>query len=103
MAASRTVRVSGPVEQKVSSTPAGTFGTSPNDGFRPKTPQKLAGWRIEPPPSRPMASGPTPHATPAAAPPLDPAEARARSQGLRVGPNSDLPLARAQPSTPAVV
>src|SRR5438270_10004954 len=103
IAASRTVRLSGPVEPKVFRTPAGTFGTSPNDGFRPNTPQKLAGWRIEPPASLPMPSGPRPHATAAAAPPLDPADVRARSHGLRVGPNSRLSVGDFQPNSEVLV
>ena len=45
-------------------------------------PQKLAGMRIEPAPSEPIASGPSPAATAAAAPPLDPPAVLARSQGL---------------------
>ena len=58
----------------------------PRDGFRPTTPQALAGIRIEPPESPPCATGTKPAATAAAAPPLEPPAVRRRSQGLRVGP-----------------
>src|SRR5690349_1233282 len=98
-AVSRTVRVRGPVEQKVSTTLGGTFGTSPNEDFKPTTPQKLAGWRMEPPPSEPIAIGPSPAATAAPAPPLEPAEVRSRFQGLRVGPNSKLSVGDFQPNS----
>ena len=44
----------------------------PREGFRPTSPQALAGMRIDPPPSLPWASGTIPAATAAALPPLDP-------------------------------
>ena len=44
--------------------------------------------RIEPPPSVPCASGRTPAATCAAAPPLEPPGVRARSHGFRQAPFS---------------
>ena len=53
--------------------------TSPNDGFKPKTPHSAAGIRIEPAPSEPCATGPIPAATAAAAPPLEPPGVRRRS------------------------
>ncbi len=52
----------------------------------PVTPQKLAGWRIEPPVSVPVAAGSSRAATAAAVPPEDPPGTRPRSQGLRTGP-----------------
>src|SRR5262245_20550255 len=66
------------------------MGTRPKVGFRPTSPQKLAGIRIEPAPSEPRASGPSPAATAAAPPPVDPPGVRERSQGLRDSPNSGL-------------
>ncbi len=53
--------------------------------------------RIEPPPSVPMASGPSPAATAALAPPLEPPGVRSRFHGLRVGPKSRLWVAPIQP------
>ena len=66
-------------------------------------PQKLAGIRIEPPPSVPSASGPMPDATAAAAPPLDPPVVRAGSHGLRVTPVSGLSVTPFQPNSGVVV
>ena len=56
----------------------------------PNTPQNDDGTRIEPTPSVPIASGPHPAATAAAAPPLEPPLVRSRFQGLRVTPDSGL-------------
>ena len=53
--------------------------------------------RIEPPPSVPMASGPSPAATAALAPPLEPPGVRSRFHGLRVTPKSRLWVAPIQP------
>src|SRR5436305_11384955 len=50
----------------------------------PTTPQKLAGWRIEPPVSVPRATGASPAATAAAEPPDEPPGMRIKSHGLRV-------------------
>ena len=55
----------------------------PRDGFSPNNPQHEAGIRIEPPPSEPWASGASPAATAAAAPPLEPPGVRSGSHGLR--------------------
>jgi hypothetical protein len=52
--------------------------------LRPTSPQKAAGWRIEPPVSEPSASGAIPAATAAAEPPDEPPGTRDRSHGLRV-------------------
>ncbi len=57
--------------------------------MRPTTPQKDAGWRIEPPVSEPNAIGTQSAATAAAEPPLDPPGACVRAQGLRTGPNAE--------------
>ena len=87
-AASATVFVSGPytaVSWK-SQCASGPRGTRPYDGFSPKLPVKLAGMRIEPPPSLAVTSGQTQPASAAAEPPLDPPGVRARSHGERVTP-----------------
>src|SRR5438445_13902078 len=90
-AASRTVRASGHTGATSSLPPAaGYIGTRPNVGFRPTSPQKLAGMRIEPAPSEPSASGARPAATAAAPPPVEPPGVRVRSHGFRDSPNSGL-------------
>src|SRR5207245_6864143 len=53
--------------------------------------------RIEPPPSVPMWSGPSPAAAAADAPPDEPPGVRSRFQGLRVGPKRRLWVAPIQP------
>src|SRR5262245_35449923 len=63
---------------------------SPNVGFSPTTPQKLAGIRIEPPSSVPTASGPRPAATATPAPPLEPPQVWAGDHGFGVAPRSGL-------------
>ena len=68
----------------------GARGTRPKVGLMPNTPQNDDGTRIEPTASVPMASGPQPAATAAAAPPLDPPLVLAGFQGLRVMPESGL-------------
>src|SRR2546427_8203518 len=55
----------------------------------PTTPQKAAGWRMEPPVSLPNAPAARPPATAAADPPDDPPGTRLRSHGLRVGPKAE--------------
>src|SRR5699024_8378949 len=65
-------------------------GTSPHVGLIPQTPVKLAGIRMDPPPSVPVASGPIPAATAAAAPPLEPPGVVDRSHGFLVTPVSGL-------------
>src|ERR687891_64208 len=81
----------------------GETGTRPNDGFRPTTPQKRAGIRIDPAPSLPSASGAMPAATAAAAPPLEPPETRSTFQGLLVVPNSGLSQTPLLPNSGVVV
>src|SRR5262249_1796723 len=58
--------------------------TRPYVGFSPRTPQRAAGWRIEPPVSDPRAMGAIREATAAALPPEEPPGIRAVSQGFRV-------------------
>ena len=92
-AASATVRAIGPVcasDAHDGGEKPGDLGTSPKVGLIPTTPQKADGTRIEPTPSVPIASGPHPAATEAAAPPLDPPLVRSRFQGLRVMPDTGL-------------
>src|ERR671926_1484819 len=85
-AASATVRVIGPLCDRAAQMSAfGQYGTRPNDGFKPKTPQSAAGIRIDPAPSEPCARGPSPAATAAAAPPLEAPEVRSSFHGLRHG------------------
>ena len=55
----------------------------------PSTPQKAAGWRIEPPVSVPRLSAARSAATTAEAPPEEPPGTRARSHGLRVVPKAE--------------
>ena len=59
----------------------------------PVMPLKLAGWRIEPPVSVPVAPGTSRAATAAAEPPDEPPGTRVRSQGLRAGPKAEFSLA----------
>src|SRR5947208_3498755 len=83
-AASRTVRAIGPTHEKlVQPLALGNRDTRPSVGLSPTTPQQAAGWRMEPARSLPSASGPSPAASAAAAPPLDPPGVRPRFHGLR--------------------
>src|SRR3954466_11110389 len=63
----------------------------------PTTPQRAAGWRIEPPVSEPSERDAKPAGTAAALPPLEPPGTRVGSHGLRVGPKAEfsveLPMA----------
>src|SRR5436305_10124474 len=58
----------------------------------PTTPQKAAGWRMEPPVSEPSAATAVPAATAAAEPPLEPPGTRDVSRGLRTGPYAEFSL-----------
>src|SRR5207302_4316096 len=78
-------------------------GTRPNEGFKPKSPVKLHGMRIEPPPSVPSASAPMPAASAAAAPPDEPPGVFAGFHGLRVMPVSALSVTPFQPNSGVVV
>src|ERR1700686_5498921 len=57
----------------------------PSVGFSPTVPQKLAGMRMEPPVSDPMAARHRPGATAAPDPPLEPPGIRLWSHGLQTG------------------
>lgn len=78
---------------RLSSRQPGYSGTRPIEAFIPKSPQKLAGIRTEPPPSLPRAIGPIPVATAAAEPALEPPDVRRVSQGLVVDSKTGLSLA----------
>src|SRR5262249_40605152 len=103
-AASRTVRVIGPVCESVSRPPyVGAAATRPSVGFNPKSAQQLQGVRMDPAPSVPTASGPRPAATAAAPPPLEPPGVCARLQGFRVGPNTGLSVTPFHPNSGVLV
>src|SRR5262252_2123337 len=88
-AASATVLVSGPntdVQPYSHDGACCSFGMRPHDVLSPNAPVKLAGMRIDPPPSLPVTSGRTHAASTDAEPPLDPPGVRVRSQGERVTP-----------------
>ena len=71
-AASSTVRAIGPSTDRSSGSASGHEATSPTEGRKPTTPQKLAGFRNDPPRSLPSAIGTIPLASAAAAPPDEP-------------------------------
>src|SRR6266851_2772886 len=105
-AASATVRAIGPVcasDAHDGGENPGDLGTRPKVGFTPTTPQNEDGTRIEPTPSVPIASGPHPAATAAAAPPLDPPLVRALFHGLRVTPDKGLSAVSLYPDSQVVV
>jgi hypothetical protein len=60
----------------------------------PVMPQKLAGWRIDPPVSVPVAAGTSCAATAAAEPPDEPPGTRPGSHGLRAGPKAEFSFPR---------
>ena len=82
---------------------SGPSGVRARVGFSPKRPQHDAGMRIEPPPSLPCAAGTMPAATAAPAPPDEPPEERAGSQGLRVVPLSAVSVDAASPISGVLV
>src|SRR5436190_3407006 len=66
--------------------PIGARLMRPREGFRPNRPHRLAGMRIDPPPSVAWAIGSNRAATTAAAPPDEPPGDRSDRHGLMVGP-----------------
>ena len=84
------MRAIGPSTDRSSGSASGHEGTSPTEGRNPTTPQKLAGFRSDPPRSLPSAIGTIPLASAAAAPPEEPPALLDRSWGLRVGPKTGL-------------
>jgi hypothetical protein len=71
----------------------------PWEGLKPTTPHQAAGWRMEPARSLPSARGPSPAATAAAAPPLEPPGERDSDQGLAVGGATWLSVKGLQPNS----
>src|ERR1700738_2275328 len=99
-ARSSTLRAIGPCTVRLRSIlKAGERATRTMLGRRATTPQKLAGWRSEPPMSVPWASHAVPVASATAAPPEEPAADRDRSQGLRVAPNTSLKVLAPAPNS----
>ena len=86
MAASRTVRVIGPIWESVPCADGGQSGTRACVGFSPKMPEKEQGMRTEPAPSVPTARLPMPTASAAVPPPDEPPGVRPIFQGLWVAP-----------------
>src|SRR5690348_4365158 len=101
MAASRTVRAIGPSVESPSI--LSRVGTRPMDGLMPTAPHNDAGTRIEPPPSDPQATGPTPETTAAAAPPDEPPEACPGRHGVLVDPVNMLSVTPRSPNSGVVV
>ena len=83
--------------------PSGPFGMRPYVAFRPNSPLKPAGPRMEPPPSLPVPIGRRPPATAAAVPPDDPPGVRSRFQGLRVVPCNSVEVQLMPPNSGAAV
>src|SRR5262245_26074643 len=102
-AASVTLIVCGPVCDTVPNGESGYAGTRPKLGFSPTLPQNAAGMRIDPAPSVPTLSGPSPAATAAAVPPDEPPGVLAGSHGLRVIPVSGELVSALHPNSGVVV
>src|SRR5258708_28221296 len=85
-AVSSTHRVIGPRCERPTIVDEGKFGTRPKEGLKPTTPLKLAGIRIDPPPSVPRWNRPKPKAAATPAPADDPPLVHDSFQGLRVMP-----------------
>src|SRR5579863_1143342 len=84
VAASFTVLVSGPMRSSDDANAIRPYrDTRPYVGISPTTPQKDAGWRIEPPVSEPRVATAISAATAAADPPEDPPGTRFKSRGFR--------------------
>src|SRR4051794_40574812 len=93
----------GPLHDSVPAALDGNMGTRPPLGFRPTTPLRAAGMRMEPPASEAIAMLLTPAATPAAAPPLEPPACRRASHALRVIPLKGLMVTGPRPNSGMVV
>src|SRR5258708_5296280 len=99
-ARSSTLRAIGPCTVRLRSIlKAGEWATRPILGRRPTTPQKLAGFRSEPPLGGPGAGRAVPVASATAAPPEERAGERDRSHGLRVAPNTSLKVLAPAPNS----
>ena len=97
------MRASGPQCSIIIIGLAGHTGTRPKLGLWPTTPQKLAGPRMDPPESVPVAMATMPEATAAPEPPLEPQVVQAGFQGLRVMPWSLLSVVPFQANSGVVV
>src|SRR5262244_3096446 len=102
-AASATVRVIGPRCATEAKGLGGQAGTRPKLALKPTDPVKLAGIRMEPPPSVPICKAPMPQVAATAAPPLEPPGVSAGFQGLRVMPVKGLSVTPFQPNSGVVV
>ena len=101
---SSTVRAMGPSVESVSQAfSAGHAGTRPGVGRKPTTLQKLPGLRRLAARSLPSAKGSMPQATATAAPPEEPPQVFARSDGLRVAPNTALQVWLPAPNSGVLV
>src|SRR3954466_4498240 len=90
-----------PAPAKVS--PIGARLIRPRDGLRPNRPHRLAGMRIEPPPSVACPIGRPRAATIAAEPPDQPPGERSLRHGLRVGPPNAGSVVGASPNSLVLV
>ena len=96
---SATLRVIAPMCRSSAPPLPGQLGTRPKLALKPKTPLNDAGMRSDPPPSVPIPIGPSPAATAAEAPPLDPPGVSFVFHGLRVMPNTRLSVTPFQPNS----
>ena len=106
IAASRTLRAMGPdwdVRLGAGRPRPPALGTLPRVGLMPKIPLKLLGFRIDPPPSVPVAKGHIPAATAAPAPPLEPPAVRSVFHGFRHGSPSRFSVVPCSPNSGVLV
>src|SRR5215472_12477339 len=103
IALSSTVRLIGPTCATVPKGDNGKAGTRPKLGFNPNTPAKLAGMRMEPPPSVPSAKGQNRAASAADEPPDEPPGVFSLFHGLRVMPVRGESVDPFQPNSGVVV
>ena len=88
---SRTSFVIGPIwSSEEASATSPRLDTAPYVGFSPTTPQKAAGWRIEPAVSEPSANAANPAATAAVQPPELPPGTLSVSTGFLTGPKYEV-------------
>jgi len=71
--------------------------------LRPTTPQKAAGFLIDPPVSEPSAASARPAATAAADPPEEPPATRPGARGFSVGPNAEVSVVPPIPNSSMLV
>ena len=103
-AVSRTLRVKHPVVVvRLPFEAPGPRGIRPYVAFKPTSPVKPAGMRIEPPPSPPVAMETKPPATAAALPPDDPPGVRPCCHGLCVAPCNNVRVRFTPPNSLEVV